>query len=410
MTQTPSLIEHPLDSSIIRGAIELEPTEHGLTPHRLPAWARAQAADPQIAMAEAQPSGVRLAFTTEATTVEIDVLPTRLSFEGAPPWPAGVYDLTVDGRLVAQQTAKDATLLTIDITTGAMSTKGGAVDTLTFGDLPAGSKRVEIWLPHMEMTELVALRTDRPIEALPSGDRPVWVHYGSSISQGSNADHPLGAWAMVAASLGGVDLVNMGFSGSALLDPFVARTMRDVPADLLSMKVGINIVNTDLMRLRAFRPAVHGFLDTLRDGHPDTPLVLMSPVYCALHENTPGPGAFDMDALAKGTVLFRATGDPSEVATGKLTLTVIRQALADIAKERAVQDPNLYYLDGLDLYGQVDYDELPLADALHPSTAAHSRIGERFAARVFDEWRLASVSCSPAVKLGQDSQGELKVG
>jgi hypothetical protein len=410
MPQTQPLIEHPLDDSIVRGAIELEPTEHGLTPHRLPAWARAQAADPQIAMAEAQPSGVRLAFTTEATTVEIDVLPTRLSFEGAPPWPAGVYDLTVDGRLVAQQTAKDATLLTIDITTGAMSTKGGAVDTLTFGDLPAGSKRVEIWLPHMEMTELVALRTDRPIEALPSGDRPVWVHYGSSISQGSNADHPLGAWAMVAASLGGVDLVNMGFSGSALLDPFVARTMRDVPADLLSMKVGINIVNTDLMRLRAFRPAVHGFLDTLRDGHPDTPLVLMSPVYCALHENTPGPGAFDMDALAKGTVLFRATGDPSEVATGKLTLTVIRQALADIAKERAVQDPNLYYLDGLDLYGQVDYDELPLADALHPSTAAHSRIGERFAARVFDEWRLASVSCSPAVKLGQDSQGELKVG
>ncbi len=388
MSQAKPLIEYPLDESIIRGAYDLEPTEHGLTPHRLPAWARAQAADPQIAMAEAQPSGVRLAFTTDATTVEIDVLPTRLNFGGAPPRDLGVYDLTVDGRLVAQQSAKDATFLMIDIATGAVSTQAGAVDTLTFGDLPAGSKRVEIWLPHMEMTELVALRTDRPIAAVPSGDRPVWLHYGSSISQGSNADHPLGAWAMVAASLGGVDLVNMGLSGSALLDPFVARTMRDVPADLLSMKVGINLVNTDLMRLRAFRPAVHGFLDTLRDGHPDTPLVLMSPVYCAIHENTPGPGAFDMDALAKGQVLFRATGDPSEVAAGKLTLTVVRQALADIAKERAAQDPNLYFLDGLDLYGATDFDELPLADNLHPSTAAHQRIGERFAARVFDEWKL----------------------
>ena len=44
--------------------------------------------------------------------------------------------------------------------------------------------------------------------------------------------------------------------------------MRDTPADLISVKLGINLVNTDLMRLRAFGPAVHGFLDTIRDGHP----------------------------------------------------------------------------------------------------------------------------------------------
>jgi SsfX3, N-terminal domain len=39
-----------------------------------------------------------------------------------------------------------------------------------------------------------------------------------------------------------VDLVNLGFSGSMMLDPFVARTIRDLPADLLSVEVGINIV------------------------------------------------------------------------------------------------------------------------------------------------------------------------
>ena len=73
---------------------------------------------------------------------------------------------------------------------------------------------------------------------------------------------------MRAAALAGVDLVNLGFGGSALLDPFTARTMRDTPADLVSVKIGINLVNTDLMRLRAFAPAVDGFLDTIRDGHP----------------------------------------------------------------------------------------------------------------------------------------------
>jgi hypothetical protein len=38
----------------------------------------------------------------------------------------------------------------------------------------------------------------------------------------------------------GVDLVNLGLAGSALLDPFTARTMRDTPADLVSVKIGIN--------------------------------------------------------------------------------------------------------------------------------------------------------------------------
>ena len=67
--------------------------------------------------------------------------------------------------------------------------------------------------------------------------------------------------------------------------------MRDTPADLISVKIGINLVNPDLMRLRAFGPAVHGFLDTIRDGHPTTPLLVVSPMLCPIHEDTPGPGA-----------------------------------------------------------------------------------------------------------------------
>ena len=88
-----------------------------------------------------------------------------------------------------------------------------------------------------------------------------------------------------------MELVNLGLGGSALLDPFTARAMRDTPADLISVKIGINLVNTDLMRLRAFAPAVHGFLDTIREGHPTTPLLVVSPIYCPIHEDTPGPAA-----------------------------------------------------------------------------------------------------------------------
>jgi lysophospholipase L1-like esterase len=178
-------------------------------------------------------------------------------------------------------------------------------------------------------------------------------------------------------------LVNRGFGGSALLDQFTARAMRDAPADLISVKIGINLVNADLMRRRAFGSAVHGFLDTIRDGHPDTPLLVVSPIYCGIHEDTPGPGAFDLEAIAAGQLRFRATGDPAERAAGKLTLGVIREELDRVVRLRAVDDPNLYWLDGLQLYGEQDAVDLPLPDALHPDAAAHQLIGERFARLAF---------------------------
>lgn len=376
-------ITTPITADFLRGALDLERTAHGLLPHRLPARARAQCSDGQLAMAEAQPSGVRLVFRTRATAVELDTLPTKRVYVGAPPRPDGVYDLLVDGRLTQQATVAGGNTLTIDMATGSAGTTPGPVGTLRFAGLSQDVKDVEIWLPHNETTELVALRSDAPIEPAPDRGRKVWLHHGSSISHGSDAASPSTTWPALAASLGGVELINLGLGGSALLDPFTARALRDTPADLISLKIGINLVNTDLMRLRAFAPAVHGFLDTVREGHPDTPLLVVSPILCPIHEETPGPSAPDLAALSAGQLLFRATGDPAERASGKLTLSVIREELARIVRQRAAEDPNLHYLDGRDLYGQDDATELPLPDRLHPDAATHRRIGERFARSAF---------------------------
>ncbi|MET9557686.1 GDSL-type esterase/lipase family protein [Streptomyces sp. NPDC006645] len=378
----------PLTADIVHGALDLEHTAHGVLPHRLPAWARAQNTDPQLAMVEAQPSGVRLVFRTRATAIELDTLPTKRVYVGAPPRPDGLYDLLVDGRLTAQASVPGGNVLTIDMTAGTAEQRPGPPGTLHFDDLPEGEKDVEIWLPHNETTELVALRTDAPVEPVPDRGRAVWLHHGSSISHGSDAASPTTTWPALAASLGGVDLVNLGFGGSALLDPFTARTMRDTPADLISVKIGINLVNADVMRLRAFAPAVHGFLDTIREGHPTAPLLVVSATYCPIHEDTPGPSAPDFSGISEGQLRFLATGDPAERASGKLTLNVIRDELARIVKQRAAEDPNLHYLDGRELYGEADYAELPLPDELHPDAPAHRRMGERFAALAFTPTRL----------------------
>ncbi|MCX4562002.1 GDSL-type esterase/lipase family protein [Streptomyces phaeochromogenes] len=376
-------ITTPVTADMLRGFLDLEPTAHGLLPHRLPARARRQIPDDRLAVAEAQPSGVRLVFRTRATVVELDTLPTRRVYRGFPAPADGVYDLLVDGRLAAQATVAGGNVRTIvDMVTQSAELTEGPAGTARFAELPAGDKDIEIWLPHTEVTELIALRTDAPVEPAPDGARKVWLHHGSSISHGSNAAHPTAIWPALAASRGGVELVNLGFGGSALLDPFTARAMRDTPADLISLKIGINVVNADAMRLRAFTPAVHGFLDTIREGHPATPLLVVSPVLCPIQEDTPGPLAPDLDG---GTLRFKATGDPAERAAGRLTLNVIRDELARVVEQRAADDPNLHYLDGRDLYGEKDYAEFPLPDAVHPDPAGHRRIGENFARLVFGD-------------------------
>ncbi|MFC3688282.1 GDSL-type esterase/lipase family protein [Aquipuribacter hungaricus] len=369
----------PVTPALVHGALELEPTARGLRPHRLPARARGLGVDDQLRMVEAQPSGVRLRFRTAATVVELVTVPTKRVYPGLPARPDGVYDLLVDGRPAGRTSVAGGDTLTVDLATQTTSVVTGAPGTARFDGLPAVDKTVEVWLPHDEATELVELRTDAPVHPAPATGRPVWLHHGSSISQGSGADGPTGTWPAVAAAAVGVDLVNVGLGGSMLLDPSTARALAATPADLLSLEVGINVVGADVMRLRAFRAALHGFLDTLRDGHPTAPLVLVSPLLCPVHEDTPGPGAFDLDALREGRVRFRASGDPADVPAGRLTLRVVRDEVARAVAERQPDDPALHLVDGRALYGEEDERLRPLPDGLHPDAATHREVGRRFA-------------------------------
>lgn len=376
----------PLNTTIhpglVRGAVDFVHAEHGLVPQRLPGWARRQFTDNYLARVVGQPSGVRLAFQTDATEIELEVLPTKIAYAGGPTMPDGVYELTVDGEVLARATVPSGNVEVVEMMTGASTLQPGEPGTARFVDLPAGVKDVRIWLPQTETAELIALRTNGPLIESTVEHRRVWLHHGSSISHGSTAATPTTTWPATAARLGDVELVNLGFSGNALLDPFTARTIRDTRADLISVKVGINVVNADLLRLRGFTPAVHGFLDTIREGHPITPLLVVSPILCPIHEDTPGPGVPD---FSSGALKFRATGNSDDVANGKLTLNVIRAELARIVAQRTEDDPNLYYLDGRELFGVADIAEQPLPDNLHPAPAGHVRIGERFAQLVFEQ-------------------------
>lgn len=378
-----ALREIPLDGGPVefRGALDLERTEAGLLPRRLPAWTRPQYPDAFMDEVTALPSGVRLAFRTAARAVELELLTSVVQLDGSPePLPAGAVDLTVDGVYAATRPAPCGHVLhKPDLFAPPARRQRGVPGRVRFEGLPEGEKDLELWLPQQTRTEVVGLRADAEVLPPRPTGRPRWVHHGSSISHCATADSPTGTWPALAASLAGAEVVNLGLGGNAMLDPYVARTIRDLPADLISLKLGINIVNQAAFRLRSFGPAVHGFLDTVREGHPGTPLLVVSPISCPAVETTPGPTAPGVSAAVPSVV---ALGDPGDVPGGALTLTVIRAELARIVAERAAAgDRRLHYLDGRELFGPDDVADLP--DALHPNAAGYRRMGHRFAALAF---------------------------
>ncbi|MEV6171774.1 GDSL-type esterase/lipase family protein [Streptomyces sp. NPDC051954] len=371
--RTVPLVNGPVE---LRGALDLEITKAGVMPRRLPAWTTEQYQDPSVHGVTVMPSGVRLVLRTDASELELEVLTSTGQLDTDPrPRPTGMLDLLVNGVLVERRQTPVGNVLRMAGPGAVQRLIPGEPGTMRFTGLPAGMKNVELWLPQETPTELVALRADGEVLPPLPDDRRRWVHHGSSISQCIEADGPTGTWPAVAAALGGVEVINLSQAGNAMLDPYVARTIRDMPADLISLKVGINIVSLAGFRLRTFGPAVHGFLDTIRDGHPDTPLVLTSPVSCPALEETPGPTA--MGPNGKITAL----GDPADVARGALSLAVVRAELERIVTVRQTRDPHLHYLDGRDLFGPDEADDL--ADGLHPTPAAYRRMGKRFAAHAF---------------------------
>jgi len=307
------------------GAVSVERTDDWVMPWRVPYEDKVLFPPDGLGGHAASPAGVRLRFASDTRDLRLNVEPRPQ---------AGKLDVVCDSEVVET------------ITFAAGDTQ------ITSTGLPEGRKEIELWLPHTQPFRLrsVEISAGATLEKLDDR-RPRWITYGSSISHCGAAQSPAYTWPAITARECGFNLTCLGFGGNAHAEPNVARMIRELPADYISLKIGINIMGSGSLNTRTFLPAMLGFVAIIREKHPDTPLVFCSSIYSPPRETT-------------------------DNAVG-LSLTKMRahvQETVEIFKSRG--DNNIYYVDGLKLMGPNEAHLLP--DDVHPNAEGYKVLAQNF--------------------------------
>jgi hypothetical protein len=275
---------HTIDpGAFFEGAVSIESCADGFRPWRLPHTQAALFPSPGDALlgAARKPSAVRLRFRTDSPTVLLRVAP--LGKHGGDS-PDSRFDLTLDNAIVR----------TVEAVPGA--------EEIAFRDLPPGDRILELWLPPGVDVLVRELRIEEGASCTPSPDpRPRWVTYGSSLTHCVRAKSAARVWPAIVARARNLHVTSLGFGGQCHMDPLVGMVIRDLPADLITLKLGINMAGNGSFNLRSFAPAMIGLIRTIREKHPLTPIGLVTSFCCPPRETTPNAAGMTLEIMREQT-------------------------------------------------------------------------------------------------------------
>ncbi|MEU2158252.1 GDSL-type esterase/lipase family protein [Streptomyces sp. NPDC019396] len=221
-------------------------------------------------------------------------------------------------------------------------------------ELPPGNGPFTVHPPESQAPVILGLRGVGGT-VVPAPGRPRWVVHGDSITEGWWSTRPAHSWPATTGRMLGLDTVNLGYAGGARGELPTAQQLARLPAELLTLAFGTNCWSRTPYSTSLMYETVRAFVALVRQGHPDTPLLLLSPVLCPEAEST---------ANTLGATLAQLR-------------TAMESATRDLMAEG---DRRLTLLPGRELLTASH-----LADGLHPDDSGHALI----AAAVGDALRTA---------------------
>jgi lysophospholipase L1-like esterase len=316
------------------GAVSLQRGDGWIQPWRLPID-EAPLWHDELRQRASTPAGVRIVFRTDATIIG------GLINRDDTDWK---LDLVIDGQFYA-------------------SADLAGVETFQFAELPTGMKGVELWLPQRRAVQVFHIEVSDKAQIEPHEDTRIrWVTHGSSITHCADAESPTGTWPGVAARLADIHHTNLGYGGHDHLDVVVARTIRGLPADFISIKAGINAYGSGSLGPRTFISSLIAFIRIIREKHEVTPLLIVSPTYISRYDTVP------LEPNIQG-----------------MTLPQWREEVAECVQTlRSYGDAHVRYMSGLSLMGEGD--ALLLHDGVHPNAEGYKLMGHRFYENVLSDF------------------------
>ena len=205
---------------------------------------------------------------------------------------------------------------------------------------------VEIFLPLYSGVKSVhvGLKKGSVLASAPSyqHQKPV-LFYGSSITQGGCASKPGDDYVGRICRALGVDVINLGFSGNAKGEATIAAYIAAQDPSVFVLDYDHNAPNAEHLQ-----KTHHALYQTVRNAHPNTPIVLATMPTIEGYENRPANAA-------RRTEIF---------------------STYERAKESG--DKNVYLIDCYGCFGENERGECGTVDDCHPNSLGFLRMAQRF--------------------------------
>jgi lysophospholipase L1-like esterase len=284
------------------------------------------------------PAGGRIRFRTDSSTVAL-----RLEW----PHPSDMRNMHSFGQSGVDLYVGDTYWGTAVPDKAAVL--GKVYEHVYFSGQPHVMREITIYLALYSPVKVLEIGLDQDADVARAAPfavaRPV-VFYGTSITQGGCASRPGMSYQAILGRRLNLNHVNLGFSGNGKGEAALARAVAEIDAAAYVLDFAQN--NSDVDSLAA---VYDPFIAILRERHPETPIVAITPIYSA--------------------------GETSGNQRNEQMRALIRKV---VSRRVGAGDTHLQLVEGTDLLGPSRVDGL--VDGTHPNDLGFQWMAEGLAERL----------------------------